>query len=65
MPSVEPHKDAERWRQRAGELRSTAAWMCDQVARRQMLDLADLYARLAKEAEARARRSTGARPAGL
>ena len=61
MP-VDPHKDAERWRQRIKELRSAAAWMRDQIAKRQMLELAELYDRLAEEAEKRAWRSAGVRP---
>jgi len=61
MP-VDPHKDAERWRHRVKELRSAAKRMRDQIAKRQMLEIADLYDRLAKEAEDRSRRSAGARP---
>jgi hypothetical protein len=54
---MEPRKDAEHWRERANELRSLADRMRDQVAKRQVLEVADLYDRLAEEAEKRARRS--------
>ena len=56
MP-IDPKKDAERWRQRVKELRSAAEKMRDQAAKRQMLEITELYERLAKEAEERARRA--------
>jgi hypothetical protein len=61
MP-FEPQKDAELWRDRVRELRSEAEGMLDQIAKRQLLEIAELYDRLAGEAEERAERYAGTRP---
>ena len=48
--------DPEHWRKRADEARSLANDMKDEISKQMMLQIADDYERLAKRAEARAKR---------